>query len=345
MATPRTTKAEAPVYKTYEDYNFPDLLQYAGVDCIATSGLLAKIFPKIVEKKSYTYSQAGKPVRGTAPAIIDFMHEMEMPAHEFLIDMEINGIKYDVAKNREQAVKIEAEIPEYNDKVFDLFGRKFNPDSGKELAKILYDELKFEPPSFTKKKEPSTDGDALAFLAKKHDLEWLNVLAKRNNLASVHRTFFKNYVDDFVKPDGRIHPSYNLFGTSSFRITGDRPNLTQLPNEVTERRIGYSVRECFTVDPGYLFLCVDQSSAEVKILGALCKDPKLLDAIREGKDFHSYSASSMYGIPYDEFVAYLEYKGNDPELVERQLKFKAMRQGSKALTLNFLRLLGVTLVE
>lgn len=336
MATPRTTKEEAPKYYTYEDFPVEDLFLYAGVDCLATSGLLTKIFPRVVEQRPYTYSRGGQPVRGTAPAIIDFMHEMEMPAHEFIIDMEINGIKYDIKKNTEHREKIEKELPELEEQIFSMFGRKFNPDSGKELAKILYEELQFEPPSYTKKNEPSVDGDALASLAKTHNLEWLKVLARRNNLASVYRTFYKNYVNDFVKRDGRIHPSYNLFGTSSFRITGDKPNLTQLPNEVTENRLGYSIRECFIVDKGEFFLCADFSSAEVKVLGALCKDPKLLRAIAEGKDFHSYSASSMYGIPYDEFVTYLNYNGDDPEIKAVKSKYKTMRQGSKALTFGIL---------
>lgn len=326
--------SDNPVYRTYEDFPPEDLYLYAGVDCLATTGILNKIFPKIVERRPYTFSKGGVLTKGHAPAIIDFMAEMEMPAHEFIIDMELNGIKYDVELNRRQSAAIEVELPTLEDQVFTLLGRKFNPDSGKDMAKLLYGDLGFEPPSFTKKGEPSVDGDALNVLAKNHDLEWLRVLARRNNLASVHRTFFKSYVDDFVKRDGRIHPSYNLFGTSSFRITGDNPNLTQIPNDVTERRLGYSVKECYTVDPGYLFLCADFSSAEVKVLGALCKDPSLLKAISDGLDFHSYSASSMHGIPYDEFVHILEYDGDHAATKELKKRYKGLRQGSKALTLN-----------
>lgn len=330
------SKPEPAIYRTYEDFPAEDLFLYAGVDCLATSTLLSRVFPRVVERKPYVYSERGQATKKVAPAIIDFMEGLEMPAHEFIIDMEINGIKYDVDLNKKQAAQIEEELPDLEEKVFSLFGRKFNPDSGKEMSNILYGELGFTPPSFTKSNEPSTDGDALIKLATEHDLEWLKVLARRNNLASVHRTFFKNYVEDFVKRDGRVHPSYNLFGTSSFRITGDTPNLTQLPNEVTEKRLGYSIRNCFTVDPGDFFLCADYSSAEVKVLGALCKDPKLLRAIQEGKDFHSYSASSMYGIPYDEFVHVLEYKGVEPELLGRRGQYKAMRQGAKALTFGIL---------
>jgi DNA polymerase I-like protein with 3'-5' exonuclease and polymerase domains len=325
---------EPPVYHTYEDFPPEDLYQYAGVDCLATTGLLTAIFPRVVEQRTYQYSNGGVLTKGTAPAIIDFMGKVEMPAHEFIIDMELNGIQYDVDLNRSQSKMIAEELPGLEEKIFSLYGNRFNPDSGKELSKILYSDLGFTPPSYTQKKEPSTDGDALASLASEHDLEWLRVLARRNNLASVDRTFFRTYVEDFVKSDGRIHPSYNLFGTSSYRITGSDPNLTQLPNAQTESRLGYAIRECYTASPGHLFLCADQSSAEVKILGALCKDPKLLRAIAEGKDFHSYSATQMHGLNYEEFVIRLEYKGNDPEMLKIKKHFKALRQGAKALTLN-----------
>lgn len=325
-----------PVYETYEDYDSEDLYQYAGVDCLVTSGVLNKIFPKVVEKKSYKYYNGGVETKAHAPAIIEFMDKVEMPAHEFILDMEINGIKYDVDLNREQSRKISLELPELDEKIFTLYGDRFNPDSGKELAGILYGKLGFEPPSYTKKNEPSVDGDALSSLAKTHDLDWLRVLARRNNLASVDRTFFRNYVSDFVKSDGRVHPSYNMFGTSSFRISGTFPNLTQLPNAQTEDKLGYYIRQCFLPDDGHLFLCVDQSSAEVKILGALCKDPKLLKAIAEGKDFHSYSASQMHGIDYDEFVAYINYEGEDKDTLAVKKKYKALRQGAKALTFGIL---------
>ncbi len=328
----KKVKEEPKVYRTYEDYPFEDLCTYAGIDCLVTSQLLAKIFPLVAEQKAYTFSKSGQAVPGTAPAILDFMHSVEMPAHEFIIDMELNGLKYDVQKSRATKKLIEAELPELEERIFSMIGKKVNLDSGKDLGGFLYGELGFEPVSFTKHNEPSTDGDAILGLYKKHKLEWLSILARRNNLASVYRTFFQNYEADFVKPDGRIHPSYNLFGTSSFRVSGNFPNMTQLPNDVTEKRLGYSIKENYIVDSGEFFLCADWSSAEVKVLGALCKDPKLLQAIAEGKDFHSYSASSMYGIPYTDFVIGLEYRGEVPELVELRGKYKAMRQGSKALT-------------
>lgn len=104
-------------------------------------------------------------------------------------------------------------------------------------------------------------------------------------------------------------------------ITGDNPNLTQIPRG----KHGYNLKTQFTVDEGYAFLTADFSSAEVKILGAISQDPNILKAIEEGMDFHSFSASKMYGIEYEEFVSAVNDKKHS-----LHKKYKELRQFAKA---------------
>lgn len=333
------TPAEATqVFKTYEDFNSDDLYTYAGIDCIVTSGVLAKVFPKLVEEPVFYLADAnGQKITSRAPAIIRSVTEIEMVAHEYILDLEINGLKYNVDLNREFSNRMVNEIAELEDKVFRVTG-KFNWNSGVEMQKQLYEHRGFTPPFTTKSGDPSTDGDALLTLAGidpmsfKYEapdpkLQWLADLAKMKDINSAHNTFIKTYVEDFVKRDGRIHPSYNLHGTSSFRITGSDPNLTQLPRP----KHGYNLRECYTVDDGYIFIAADWSSAECKILAALSKDEAMLNAVAKGYDFHSFSASQMIGVPYEEFISILAEKGHP-----RAKEYKQTRQSAKALTFGIL---------
>lgn len=327
-------KKEVKVYKTYEDFEYKDLETYAGLDCIVTSSLLAKTFPIIARKEEYVECVgASKPVKVVIPSILESLSKYEMPAHEFIIDMEINGIKYDCDLNRKLSGQMSAQVAELDDIIFTAIGKRINLDSGVEVVKFLYEEKGFTPPAYTAKGEPSTDGESLLtlagidpksglYIADNADLQYLATMAKRKDINSAHNTFVRDYIHDFVKRDGRIHPSYNLFGTSSFRITGDNPNLTQLPRP----KHGYNVRACFTVEEGRIFITFDFSSAEVKILGALCKDPTLLQAIADGLDFHSYSASKIHGIPYAEFIAVLGDKKSP-----LRKKYKFFRQSAKAI--------------
>jgi DNA polymerase I-like protein with 3'-5' exonuclease and polymerase domains len=314
---------QKPIYNTYEDYPVEDLLLYAGIDCITTSEILAATFPRIIEQPLYVTSTHGKLTKGKIPSILEAIRKYEMPAFEFICDLELNGIEYDIELNRQMNRQMEAEIASLEHSIFTAIGHPVDLDSGAALGDFLYGELGLTPPFLTKTGSPSTDGDALAALVKSARIPYLADIAKRNDIASAHRTFIKTYVEDHVKPDGRVHPSYNLHGTSSFRITGDNPNLTQLPRP----KHGYNVRRCFKVADGNVFIALDFSSAEVKILGALCKDPTLLKAIEEGKDFHSFSASAMRRLDYDEFISIVDNPGH-PLYKE----YKGYRQAAKALT-------------
>lgn len=323
-----TTKTQT--YRTFEDFPAEDLYLYAGTDCIVTSELLSKLWPKVAEEPEYYYYLTkNRRVKGIAPSLLYQMEVVEMKAFDFLCDLTLNGMAYDIKKNREFASRMVAEAAELEDGIFTGIGKKIDLDSNKELSTFLYGEKGFTAPYQTRKGQDALDGDALKELSKTYGHSWLNLMAKRRDIVSVYRTFVENYATEFVKSDGRIHPTYSQIGTSSFRITGNKPNLTQLPNP----KHGYNLRQCFTVDPGNVFIAFDFSSCEVKILGALSKDPALLKAIELGMDFHSYSACSMRGLNYSEFVQVL---GEEDKSNPLYSLWKSYRQAAKALTFGIL---------
>jgi DNA polymerase-1 len=341
-AEPKVVEVKDPlkIYRTYEDFDYPSLLTYAGIDNIVTSEVLTALWPSLAKKQEVMIADpnTGAPIKSKAPAIIESVIDTEMICHEFIVTLEINGMKYDVDRNRRISREMVQEVAEFDEKIFTAIGKKLNLDSGKEVGEYLYGERNFTPPFLTKSGDDATDGAALLTLAGLNPtanqytapdpaLQFLADMAKRKDINSVHNTFIKSYVDDFVKRDGKIHPSYNLFGTSSFRLTSENPNLTQLPRP----KHGYNIRECYTVDDGNVFIAFDFSSAEVMILGAICKDKNMLKAIAEGLDFHSFSASAMMGVPYDEFVAILGEKEHP-----LQKEYKRMRQVAKILTFSIL---------
>lgn len=346
--TEKVEKAEAvlaappepkPVYRTYEDFDFVKLQEYAGLDCIATSEILARQFPLIIEEPEYVIPNGkGGIIKTRAPAIIKSATEIEMKAHEYIVDMELNGIVYDVEENRRIDAQMRAEIAELDEKIFTAVGKKVDMQSASAIGALLYGELGFEAPFKTKTGDDAIDGDALLtlagldptsgiYVAPETSLQYLCDMAKRRDIASVHNTFIRTYIDDWVKRDGRVHPSYNLVGTSGFRISGDSPNLLQLPRP----RHGYNVRDCYTVPPGFVFIAADFSSAEVKVVANLCKDKNMIKAINDGLDFHSFSGSSLLGIPYADFLAAVKDKTHPDHK-----KCKHYRQVCKILTFSII---------
>lgn len=314
------------MYRTYEDFKYDDLLTYAGLDCIVTSTVFDRIFDDFRKPVPLVIRGGNTEMK---PSLLEVTRNWEHKFHEFVIDMELNGIKYDVEGNGRLKARMEEEIEELKSSIFSCLGRNIDLDSGKVVSELLFNELGLETERKTKTGQPSTDFEALMDLAERYPQHgWLSDLAKYGDVVSTYRTFVRTYVEDHVKRDGRIHPQYNLHGTSSFRITGDSPNLTQLPNP----KHGYNVRTLFCVDEGNAFLTADFSSAEIKILGAISGDPGILQSIRDGLDFHSFAATKIHNIDYNEFVHVLEDKRHP--LFK---KYKSFRQGAKAVGFGILR--------
>ncbi len=315
---------------SYEEYPFDALNLYAGIDNIVTLDLLRELGPKIFQASPYRESIKGKSVKSKAPSIWSEHQNIKMPALKFIVDMECNGLLYDQKLNRKMDKQMRDRMSELENLLYPAIKETpetINLESGADLSRLLYGKFKFKPTVFTKKNMPAVSGDALKAIHKTEGCEWLLWLMERNDISSMHSSFVATYIDDWVKSDGRVHPNYNLHGTSSHRISSDNPNLLNLPNTA----YGFNMRNLFMVDPGYVFLTFDFSSCEVKVLAALCKDEKMLEAILSGLDFHSYTASLMYNIPYDDIVAAV-----DDEDHKLHKEYKKRRQGAKAVTFGIL---------
>lgn len=303
----------------YSDYPVESLHLYAGIDTYVTSKLLGKLRPEIFENPVL---KDGKKIKSVAQVYEDLI----APAFEFILDLELNGLQYDVQRNLELRKRIDLECQALSEEFGPQVGTT-NVNSSEQLRSLLYGVMEMTPPSFTKEGDPSTDGDAIKALAEIYGHPWMLSLAKYKDLSSVNNTFLKTYVEDFVKPDGRIHPTYNLHGTSGFRISGEDPNLTQLP----KAKHGYNIRECYTVPEGFDFITLDYSSAEVKVLANICKDEKLLKALGDGLDPHMFSASRIFKIPYEDIASVL----SDPSHPLYK-DYKGKRQLAKAVTFGIL---------
>lgn len=312
---------------TYEWYDYDILNAYAGLDCVATSELMASLMPKLLEKPRYTWYKQGVRTVSTAPSVFSEQIDIKTKALEFICDMEIVGMEYDIQGNRHMDNLMVEDLAATEEQIFSAIGKRIDLSSSAVLKEFLYVEKGFKAPIQTKHGDDSTSGDALKALAKQHQLPWLEAIKKRNDVASMHNSFIRTYVEDWVKSDGRVHPSYNLHGTSSHRISSSDPNLLNLPRGY----YGYNIRRLYTSKAGFVFLAFDFSSCEVKILAALSGDETMMDACVSGKDFHSYTASMIHHLDYDEFVAIIDNHSH-PDFK----KYKDYRQGAKAITFGLL---------
>jgi len=229
--------------------------------------------------------------------LLDLYTNLELPLIEVLAQMELNGVMVNADKLRDLAKEFEIRLQEQEERIYNMVGERFNIQSPKQLATVLFDKLKL--PIIKKTKTgPSTDMSVLEELALQHPVAQ-EILA--------YRTFAKlknTYVDklpELVNPfTGRIHTSYNQTVTATGRLSSSNPNLQNIPIRTEE---GRRIREAFIPQKGYKLIAADYSQIELRILAHYSGDEGLMEAFRLGDDIHSRTASEIFHVPIEEVTS------------------------------------------
>lgn len=127
----------------------------------------------------------------------------------------------------------------------------------------------------------------------------------------------------------RVHPKY-LTMLKTGRTSCRGPNIQQVP------RSG-GLRELYIPSPGNVFVGVDYSCLELRVLAHICRqrfgESRLAEVFEQGMDPHEHTARLMLGLSEEEMQ---QMKQDDPG------KFKAERQKSKAINFGVPGGMGVT---
>ena len=128
----------------------------------------------------------------------------------------------------------------------------------------------------------------------------------------------------YIESDGKIHTTFNQLVPSGSRLSSKKPNLQQSPSTEEFRRI-------FIPDDGWLLIDSDYSSMEMVIAAHLSQDKKLLYAIENKYDLHSYSAYQIFG------EEWIQAGGSDTPTGKPATKeANVMRKKSKGLSFSLL---------
>lgn len=231
----------------------------------------------------------------------ELFSKVEMPLLPVLLAMERCGLHADADKLGEQSAELGAEIDQMRQKIYDAAGEEFNIDSPMQLSHVLFDVLKLPHYGLKKTRRGyySTNAKTLADLAQTSEVV-ADVLDYRE------RTKIKStYLDalpGLIRGDGRIHTTFNQTVAATGRLSSSDPNLQNIP---TRSELGHRVRTAFTVPEGCVFLACDYSQVELRLLAHLSGDEHLIEAFREGADFHSSTAARVFGVPVEEVTSQL----------------------------------------
>lgn len=216
--------------------------------------------------------------------------ELEMPLVEVLADMEMAGVKVDEKLLGDLSIELDKELKSVHDNIYSLAGETFNPMSPKQLSRVLFEKLGFNPIRKTKTGF-STDVDVLETLALEHELP--AAVLQMRSLAKLKNTY-SEALPKLINPrTGRIHTSFNQTVTSTGRLSSSEPNLQNIPVRTEQ---GRKIREAFIPEKGHVLISADYNQIELRILAHLSGDQVLLDSFKKEQDVHARTASEIFGV-------------------------------------------------
>jgi DNA polymerase-1 len=236
--------------------------------------------------------------------------EVELPLVHVLAALERVGIAVDTDHLHALESEFAGEVKKAADEAYDVIGKEINLGSPKQLQVVLFDELNM-PKTKRTKTGYTTDADALQQLFVKTEHPFLLALLRHRDVSRLRQT-----VEGLLKtvsPDGRIHTTFNQLIAATGRLSSTDPNLQNSPIRTEE---GRRIREAFVVGDGYeSLMTADYSQIEMRIMAHLSEDALLIEAFRSGRDFHSVTASRVFGVETGEVTT------------EMRAKIKAMNYG------------------
>ena len=225
-------------------------------------------------------------------------YQAELPLCAVLAEMEAAGFFVDRKALYDFGESLNAGIAQLQQSIWNHAGHEFNINSPKQLGSVLFDELLL-PYGKKTKTGWSTNADVLEKLQGKHPI--VDEVLEYRMLTKLKST----YADGLLKvisEDGRIHTNFQMTVTATGRLSSTEPNLQNIP---VRKKLGAQIRNMFVAAPGMMLVDADYSQIELRLLAHISGDKTMKEAFLSGEDFHTVTASNVFGVPVSEVTPIL----------------------------------------
>lgn len=222
---------------------------------------------------------------------------IEMPLVPVLAKMERAGMLVDPDRLHNLSEGLATQIAEVERSIRDLAGDEtFNIGSPMQLSHVLFDVMGLPTKGLKKTKRGyySTNAKVLTDLARDHEI--VRLILDWREKSKIKSTYLDT-LGPLRRSDGRVHTTYNQTITATGRLSSSDPNLQNIP---TRSELGRTVKTAFSAGEGSVFLAVDYSQIELRLLAHLSGDEHLVRAFNEGEDFHAETAARVFGVQVSE---------------------------------------------
>ena len=226
---------------------------------------------------------------------------VELPLVGVLREMEVAGVRLDVARLNEVGGRAAEEIRTLEQAIFAAAGEEFVIGSPQQLGAILFERL-----GLSRKRRGktgfSTDARVLAAIRSEHEI--VPMIERWRELSTLIKTYLEPLPGQ-VDEESRLHTTFLQTVASTGRLSSTNPNLQNIPIRTP---LGREIRACFVAAPGGLLVCADYSQIELRVLAQLADEPVLQEIFRRGEDVHTATACQVFQVEPDEIDAGMRSK-------------------------------------
>ena len=109
----------------------------------------------------------------------------------------------------------------------------------------------------------------------------------------------------------RLHFTLHQLGTDTGRLSSEKPNIQNIPQDKENAEVKVSFRTCFEAEEGNKILTADYSQCELRILAEVSQDSKFLEIFRTGQDLHIITSQQVFSYTDAELDTYIKLKKKD----------------------------------
>ena len=223
----------------------------------------------------------------------ELYEKIELPLARTLYSMEKAGIMVDKEELLSYGKVLKEKLSDLQKEIYAMAGEEFNINSPQQLGVILFEKMGI-PGGKKTKTGYSTAVDVLEKLSE--DFPFVTKIMEYRTYAKLNSTYAEGLLA-YIGEDSRIHGVFQQTVTATGRLSSTDPNLQNIP---IRTEMGRHFRSVFIPKEGCVFLDADYSQIELRILAALSKDERLIEAYRMDRDIHKVTASQVFHVPLDE---------------------------------------------
>jgi DNA polymerase-1 len=220
------------------------------------------------------------------------MDDIELPLVSVLRDMELAGVRLNVARLEGITERVRDEVADLEREIFAVAGTEFVIGSPQQLGEVLFEKL-----GLSRKRRGktgfSTDARVLQAIRTEHEIiprieRWREL----NTLAKTYLDVLPEVVDD----QSRIHTTFLQAVAQTGRLSSTNPNMQNVPIRTP---LGREIRGCFEAAQGDVLISADYSQIELRVLAHVADEPVLKEIFRREEDVHTATASQVFQVAPD----------------------------------------------